>query len=127
PAVELVAGADGLRVRVAHHEVAAEYRQTDPRPAATLRLPLDVLNAFAGRGEETVTLEAAGQDKVLARWSDGGVPQVVEYEAPDTASQPTFPALPETFVGNSPELIGALDEAVHTAAAEAGRFAMQRI
>jgi hypothetical protein len=75
PAVGLVAGADGLRVWVAHHEVAIEYRQPDPRPADTLRLPLEALSAFAGRGDEVVTLGAAGPDRVLARWSDGGVPQ----------------------------------------------------
>jgi hypothetical protein len=127
PAVELIAGADGLRVWVAHHEVAAEYRQTEPRPAETLRLPMDALSAFAGRGEEIVTLEAAGSDKTLARWSDRGVPQAVEYEPPEAASQPTFPPLPDSFVGNSTDLIAALDEAVHTVAADATRYAMNRV
>jgi hypothetical protein len=127
PAVEFLAGADGLRVWVAHHEVAAECRQPDPRPADTLRLPMDALSAFAGRGEEVVTLEAAGPEKLLARWSDRGVPQAVEYESPDAASQPTFPPLPQSFVGNPPELIGALDEAAHTTAADATRYAMHRL
>jgi hypothetical protein len=127
PTIEFLADADGLRVRVTHHEVAAEYRQPDPRPADTLRLPMDALSAFAGRGEEIVTLEAAGPDKVLVRWSDGGVPQLVEYEASDAASQPTFPPLPESYFGNPPELIGALDEAVHTVAADATRYAMNRV
>jgi hypothetical protein len=127
PAVAFIAGADGLRACVAHHEVAAEYRQPDPRPADTLRLPMDALGAFAGRYEDVVALEAAGQDKVLARWSDGGVPQLVEYETQDAASQPAFPPLPDRLVGNPPELIGALDEAVRTTAAEATRYAMQRI
>jgi hypothetical protein len=127
PAVEFIAGAEGLRVWVAHHEVAAEYRQPDPRPADTLRLPMDALGAFAGRGDEVVALEAADQGKVLARWSDAGVPQAVEYEPPDVASRPTFPPLPDSFVGNSPELIGALDEAVHTTATDATRYAMHRL
>jgi hypothetical protein len=127
PAVEFLAGADGLRVWVAHHEVVAEYRQPEPRPADTLRLPMDALSAFAGRGDEVVTLEDAGPDKTLARWSDRGVPQAVEYEPPDPASQPTFPPLPESFVGNPPELIAALDEAVHTVAADATRYAMNRV
>ena len=74
-----------------------------------------------------MTLEAAGPDKVLARWSDGGVPQVVEYETPDMAMQPTFPPLPDAFVANPAALIGALDEAVHTTATDATRYAMQRL
>jgi hypothetical protein len=64
PAVELLAGSEGLRVRVAHHEVATEYRQPDPRPTDTLRLPMEALGALSGRGEDAVTLEAAGPNKV---------------------------------------------------------------
>jgi ATPase family associated with various cellular activities (AAA) len=90
---EFLAGADGLRVWVTHQEVAAEYRMPDTRPADTLRLPLEALSAFAGRGEDAVNLDAAGPDKVLARWSDGGVPQAVEYESPDLTTKPTFPPL----------------------------------
>jgi hypothetical protein len=127
PAVELAAGPDGLRVWVAHLEVAAEYRQPDPRPADTLRLPLEALSAFAGRSEEAVTLEAAGQNKVLARWSDVGVPQAVEYETPDAATQPAFPPLPDRFVGNPSALIAALDEAVQTTSTDATRYAMNRL
>jgi len=127
PAVEFIAGADGLRVWVAHNEVSAEYRRLEARPADTVRLPFEALSAFAGRGEEVVTLASVGSDKVLARWSDGGVPQAVEYESPDSATQPPFPQLPDNFVGNSSELIGALDDAVHTTATDATRYAMHRL
>src|SRR5206468_6639609 len=89
--------------------------------------PLEAISAFAGRGEEVVALEAAGPDKVQARWSDAGVPQVVEYETPDAVTQPTFPPLPDSFVGNPAALIGALDEAVHTTATDATRYAMHRL
>src|SRR5439155_9242275 len=83
--------------------------------------------AFAGPGEDAVPLEAAGEHKVLAGWSDAGVPQVVEYEIPDTATQLQFPPMPDSFVGNPPALIAALDEAVHTTANEASRYALQRL
>jgi hypothetical protein len=55
------------------------------------------------------------------------VPQVVEYETPDAATQPAFPPLPDSFVGNAAALIGALDEAVHTTATDATRYAMHRL
>jgi hypothetical protein len=126
PAVEFLAGAEGLRVWAAHDEVAAEYRQSEPRQADTLRLPLEALGAFAGRGENVVVLEPTGRDKVLARWSDAGVPQMVEYESPDVSTRPTFPPLPDGFVGNPSSLIAALDEAVHTAA-ESYRYASHRL
>lgn len=127
PMVEFAADAEGLCVRVAHHEVAAEYHLPGSFKAEPICLPMDALADFEGRGEDAVTLEAGDDGTVIGRWSDGGVPQVVEYQTPARDKQPLFPEAPEEFVSNPLGLLKALDEAVQTAAQDGVRFAVQRI
>jgi hypothetical protein len=123
PQVEFQIGPAGLTVRLAQPEIAVEYRQPGSYPAATLGLPLSALGSFEGRGQDLVTLEAGKDGHAIARWQDGGIPQMVEYAA-DGARSRDFPELPGEFVPNPPALLHALAEASKTAATEGIRFAL---
>jgi hypothetical protein len=127
PVVEFMAHADGLRIRLPHLEVAVEFNHAGSYHAEIVCLPMTALADFEGRGPELVTLENGAENVVTARWTDGGVPQVVEYQAPDRDKQPTFPDLPKRFLANPPGLLNALDEAVQSTAQEGTRYAVQRL
>jgi len=127
PAVGLLTGPDGLRVRLPRPEFSVEYHQPGSLPMERMILPLEALDNFEGRGPDSVTLDIREGNRVLARWLDGGVPQEVEYHVHDPDKQPEVPDLPQRFAHNPPELLHALDEAAQTAPTEAVRYAVQRL
>ncbi len=127
PLAEFVAGPKGLHIRVAHPEIAVEYRQPGTFPAETVQVPLTALGDFEGKGKDTVTLEAGDNGQVVAQWQDANVPRVVEYEIDDKVRQPQFPDVPERFVRNPPELLKALEEAGHSVSDSAIRYALNRL
>jgi hypothetical protein len=127
PPVALHSGPEGLRLCLLHPEVAVEYRTPDAGAAETLYLPADALAAIEGRGDDPVTLEAAGENKVLARWQDAGVPQAVEHDVPDPQRVGEFPTPPEAMAGNPATLLRALDDAARTTAQDSARYALQRL
>lgn len=127
PLVEFRAGPEGLRIQLSTPEVFVEYHQGGRLPAASLCLALEALADFEGKGNDVVTLEGVGANQVLGRWQDGGVPQEVEYAAPDRGTQPAFPEPPARFARNPGGLLHALDEATHIAPTDAVRYASQRL
>jgi hypothetical protein len=122
--VEFQTGPAGLTVRLAQPEIAVEYRQPGAYPPAALGLPLSALARFEGRGQDLVALEAGKDGPVIARWQDGGIPQMVEYTADADTRPRDFPDVPSEFVRNPPALLHALDEASKTTATEGVRFAL---
>jgi hypothetical protein len=126
PVVEYRADAKGLWVRVAQGEVAVEYRQPGSFRPAVVSLPLDALATIEGRDDGAVILEADDAGQTVARWEDGGIPQVVAFNVPDNAKRAKFPESPEQFVVNPPALLAALAEAARSAAEAETRYAMHR-
>ncbi len=127
PLVDFRADAQGLCVRTAQGEVAVEYRQPGSFRNATATLPLDAVAAVEGRDDGAVILEAGAAGQTFARWTDGGIPQVVAFTVPDNAKQPAFPKPPGRYVANPSGLLAALAEAARSAADAETRYAMHRL
>lgn len=127
PRIDFQVDTEGLIARVAQPEIAVEYRQAGTFGSKSVSLPLGALADFEGRGPDTVTLEAGKGDKVVARWQDGSVPQVKDYDVGDCIPSEDVPDLPDKFVRNPLELLTALDEASQTTAGDGVRFALHRL
>jgi hypothetical protein len=125
PAVELLAGAAGLRLRCQTPEVAAEYHLPGGHPDASLVLPLAALADCEGRDDSPVTLRPSGK-AVEARWESAGVPHLREYATADQ-KRADWPEPPARFTANPASLLAALAEAVRTASKEPARFALHRL
>jgi hypothetical protein len=128
PAVRLQAGRDGLHLRSQQSEVALEYHLPGVLTPETFTLPGEALDDFEGRREQDlVSLEGVGTEAVLARWEDGGVPQVREYPSPDKDRVPSFPEEPRKLSPIDNGILKVLDDAAQTAAKEGVRFAVQKL
>ncbi|CAN5849835.1 hypothetical protein BH23PLA1_BH23PLA1_26200 [soil metagenome] len=119
--------AGGLRVR--HHRPPLAVECSFPASAGsaslgTLLLPLEALADFEGKDEAAVTLEPGNANRVLARWTDRGIPQVREYVVPALDSLPEFPKTPDTFQTCPAVLLDALAEATATTDAASTRYAL---
>jgi hypothetical protein len=118
---------EGLQVRLAHADGAVEYHEPASFRSEVIVLPLDALADFEGRTDAPVTLESSGPGHVLARWQDGSVPQVKEYEAEAANKLPKFPDAPERMAAVEPAFLKALDEALHSASRDAVRYATNHL
>src|SRR5262245_37236097 len=106
PPVEVVAGPDGLRVRLATADAAAEFHSPGTHPPAELALPLDAFLSFDGK--RPVTLKLAG-GRVTADWDEAGSPKSRTFDA--SARRPEFPDLDCQAAENPPGLLKALADA----------------
>src|SRR5207237_9358312 len=55
-----------------------------------------------------------GPGTITAPWTDGRVPQLVQYAEPEPSKTPEFPELPKNWSSNAPELLNALSAAMET-------------
>jgi hypothetical protein len=86
-----------------------------------------LLSEFEGRDDSPVSLETLSPYKGQARWTDGDVPRVLDF---DTVARDTVPALPpppRQMRPLPPEFLQTLAEATATAARESARLALARI
>jgi hypothetical protein len=97
PVVSFMAGIGELFVRLHRTDILAEYHIEGDRQPEELALPFAAFATFEGRNG-TVTLEVTGPGTVQARWSDAGVPQVVEYDVVEADKLVSHPAAPESLV-----------------------------
>ncbi len=125
PALTFTAGPEGLSVRVKSSDAAIEYLVPGDFSPDTFTIPIEVLDDFDGRKEDPVRLERISKEHVTAEWQDGGVPQMVRYNALEAVDG--FPPLPETFVQNPPSLWHALKEAGDTTDPDSIRYAIGHI
>jgi hypothetical protein len=126
PAVRLLAGPAGLRLRLATPEAAAEYHRPGPAAEADLAVPLQLLADCEGSDGGPVTVRPLPGGRVEARWEQAGVPHARDYD-PGKAAPPPFPEWPEGATANGPELLAALDQAMRTADSCTGRYALSRV
>jgi len=117
------AGPEGLRIRIASGEVAAEYHDPSPRESDAAIVPFKSLGDWESRTEDPIQLEATGGNEVLATWNDNSVPQMAHYDMPEVRYP--FPDIPASFTENPPELARALHDTMQTAAPESTRYALQ--
>jgi hypothetical protein len=121
------AGKDGLVLQACQGDVAVRYHLQGACPPEAIAFRASVLAEFEGRRDDPVELEQVAFGKGQARWTDGGVPRVIDLETVVPDSAPAFPGLPKQFTPMPPGLIQALDEAIKATARESVRFALARI
>jgi len=121
--LSIVDNAEALYLRAANHESAVEYRQPGQGTGVAIHLSLEVLDRWAGKKNEILTLEPAGPERLIARWTDGGVPRQTE-ETPLTEPNIPFPAFPTDWCENDPELWSGLADAAAATDSESSRFAL---
>ncbi len=126
PHIQFLAGPDGLVVRSQQEGIAVAYQTNPTQGNSQLLLPAQALEDLEGRGQELVALEPGRNGKVTARWTDAGVPRVVEYESAADAL-PEFPKAPGRFVEQDAGSLKALDDAMQTASKDSVRLSTNKI
>lgn len=124
--IVLRSGPQGLVVQAQDAEVALSARLEGSRPPEVLALLTTSLAELEGRTGDVI-LDAAGTEKVQARWTDGAVPRVVEFDTTDLAKLPKFPEVPGSLVSNPPGFLNALDQAMRTTANDNHRYALAKV
>jgi len=125
PEIIVRAANDGLRIQVLSDQLAIEYHHAGQFDAQELVVPCDLLVAAEGRSEDLVTLQSQGPGRATASWIDQGIPQELELVSNASADFAAgFPAMPEAFTDNSPELLAGLATAATIAEGERTRFAL---
>lgn len=123
--VLLHTGPEGLRIRIASGEVAAEYHDPQPRESDAAYIPFDMLKDCEAKSDDAVQIEMAAGDQVLATWNVGHVPQLKHYDVPPR--EQFFPDWPQAFSENPHELVSALHAAMETASSESTRYSLNCI
>jgi hypothetical protein len=127
PIVQCRANDAGLTLEARHGEVAVRYQVDGAYPADTIAFRGALLNEMEGRTDTPVVLELIESAKGQARWTERGVPRVVEFEPVAADAVPEFPALPDKLWPQSVTFLRALADAAATAAKESDRYATARI
>jgi len=127
PVVVIEAERQELRLRAHLGDVAVEHRLPGSYSPERLHVPLTTLEDCEGRNPEKVTLEAVGTEVVRASWYEGVVPRVRNYEVQSAGQPPTFPEPPSRCTPLPASFLQVLEEARHSTAAEAVRYALTRI
>ncbi len=126
PVVCFRTGPEGLHIRATWSGAAAEYHIEGDLPPEEITIPLDVLAQCEGRREDEVTLERH-DNQVTVRWTDDGVPQLVQCDWLEAGAFPAFPRDQTIEAENQPRLIAALADAMATADSESTRYATNKI
>src|ERR1022692_3033871 len=127
PSLAFHGGPEGLQVRCHHAEVAVEWHLPGPRPVDALVLPHAALDDLEARQESPVTLTAKDANVVQARWDDGSVAQLRDYQAVSIDRLPPFPAEPKRFGSFDKGILQSFDDAVQTAGRNSVRAALTRL
>jgi len=120
------AGPEGLRIRAAGSEAAVEYHAEGDLPPEEITIPLDILAQCEGRRDDEVTFER-GDRQVTVRWTDDGVPQLVQCDALESGSFPMDSNAGPVTAENPPHLLTALADAMDTADRESTRYATNKL
>ena len=124
PAISFAAGPDGMRARATSGDAAIEYHVPGDHPVEQIAVPFEMLSDCEARKDDPVQLEVRDQNRVTARWRDGGVPQMVQYDTAEPVDAAEFPRLPEQLAENPPEICAALRDAADTTDPDSSRYAL---
>lgn len=125
--VSFLAQPHGLLVRLHRAEILAEYELAGEFSHNEFIIALQALADFEGRNGDMVTFDTNENGIVQARWEDGGLPQVMGYEAEDPAKLPAFPKLPEVMSPVAPGIFKVVADAAHSTSMENFRYATTNI
>ncbi len=117
-----------LTVLVRTADAALVHAAPTRCPDGVLVVPMEVLAAAEGAGDDPVKLAAGPGLRGEARWAEGGVPRAHPFEAvrPETSHRP--PAPPAHWHPAPPSVLTALHECGRAAArAGGGRYALTRV
>jgi hypothetical protein len=127
PLVVCRADPDRLVLQACQGDRALRYHHAGSYPPEAIAFRASVLAEFEGRHDDLVELQQLTFGKGRARWSEDGVPRVLDLETvvPDTV--PEFPSVPKQFTPMPAEFVPALVEATKTTARESDRFALAHV
>jgi hypothetical protein len=118
---------DGLALEATQDDFAVRYHVEGERPPEPIAFRSSLLADFEGRTDEPVLLEPMEGGKGRARWNDGGVPRVLDFETVAANDTTAFPELPQELVSQPAGFLHALGEAAQVASREASRLALSRV
>jgi len=123
PAVVLEAGPNGLIIQAKTSQTAIVHHVPGEFPSERFLVPFQFLTDCEGRGKEPVILERHKDGKVTAQWTDGSVPQLLEYDHVD-GKKSRFPPMPKESTANDSRLLDALRDATRTTDPTSARYSL---
>ncbi len=126
PIIRCRAGPDGLFLECQQGDLALRYHAAGEQPADVLAFRASLLGELEGRDDSLVQLEVLEPGQGIARWTDGGVPRAMEFEAVSPGDFAEMPLLPEPMASMPDDLLSALAEAVRSTG-EPGRYGLARV
>jgi hypothetical protein len=108
PAIELVGGPSGLRIRCRSDQAAAEFWLDGGQREETVSMPFEMLSDIEGRREAPVEIQER-DGRVTAAWREGSIPQLVQQDRPLVRCA-DWPPFPKRLLENPPRLSRALAE-----------------
>lgn len=123
PIIEFVQADSSLTIRAQYGGSAVQCQYEQVGTPATLLFPFAVLSDCEGTRRDLVTLAAQAEGKLLAEWSEKGIPQLVTYDQFGRPEQP-FPSLPSSLTTNPSGLVSALAAAAEVTDPTSARYAL---
>jgi hypothetical protein len=123
--MRLIATKDALTLQASNGHAAVEYRRIGQFDAADITVPLQLFADCEAKSEAVVTIRVEEPNRLIAAWTDRGVPQQRDYTIP--ATTPEMPAISKDLVTNGPGLLTALREAKATADVSSTRYSLSCI
>jgi hypothetical protein len=118
----------GIVLQARQGEVALRCRLEGSSPLEEeIAFRASLLSEIEGRDDSPVSLETVSPGKGRARWTDGDVPRVLDFDTVAPETLPALPPPPRQMRPLPPEFLNALAEATATAARESVRLALARI
>ena len=128
PAVVLESKAGTLTVWAKTDDAVLVHVTSAPADDGRVILPMAVLQAVEGGGNDPVELAVGPKLQGEARWTDRGVPRTQPFDAVRPGKQHRLPELPDGWHPVPNELLAALHECGRTTArAAGGRFGLNRV
>ncbi len=123
--LKITAGTGGLALEAVSHQGAARFQQPGSFPASeTLQVPFNFLDDCQANRPGEVTLQRERPGTITAQWTDGRVPQIVQYGEAELSKVHEFPELPPAWSSNPPELLAALSAAMETTDPHSTRYTL---
>ena len=122
--VWLLADNSGLRIRAQNKQAIIEYHLPGLVTPDAVPITMEALAACEGtKADQFVGIDRPSEGLTVLRWDDRGIPQSFQFDAKKLQAEAS-PIQPETWVTNSPSLLGALADAMRIVPTDATRLAL---